>query len=174
MPYRSKKPCSHPNCPELVNPGEVYCKKHKTLSYREDRQKRGTASSRGYNYRWQVASRLYLKKNPLCVMCGKEGKVTPATVVDHIIPHRGDYSLFWDESNWQALCTYHHNRKSLLERRKWQRDRGLNLYALLPPYRAAVILYKSQVRVGGVYFLKNGDFKLKTGGNRHKKKYRNG
>jgi 5-methylcytosine-specific restriction protein A len=25
-------------------------------------------------------------------------------VVDHIVPHRGDKKLFWDSSNWQALC----------------------------------------------------------------------
>jgi len=30
-------------------------------------------------------------------------------VVDHIIPHQGDYALFWDVSNWQGLCYRHHN-----------------------------------------------------------------
>ncbi|WP_324290694.1 AAA family ATPase [Ancylobacter sp. SL191] len=34
----------------------------------------------------------------------------PATVVDHIIPHRGDSKLFWSRSNWQALCVTHHSR----------------------------------------------------------------
>ena len=24
--------------------------------------------------------------------------------VDHIVPHKGDQQLFWDQSNWQALC----------------------------------------------------------------------
>ena len=42
----------------------------------------------------------------------KENKLTPATVVDHIIPHRGDRKLFWDESNWQSLCERHHNEKT--------------------------------------------------------------
>lgn len=32
--------------------------------------------------------------------------MTPARVVDHITPHRGDVALFWDESNWQALCDF--------------------------------------------------------------------
>ncbi|MGM9590559.1 MAG: HNH endonuclease signature motif containing protein, partial [Faecousia sp.] len=40
------------------------------------------------------------------------GRLTPATVVDHIIPHRGDRKLFWDESNWQPLCKDCHNRKT--------------------------------------------------------------
>ncbi len=42
----------------------------------------------------------------------KENKLTPATVVDHIIPHRGDQKLFWDENNWQGLCEHHHNTKT--------------------------------------------------------------
>jgi len=33
-----------------------------------------------------------------------EGIIKPATDVDHVIPHRGNRSLFWDEENWQALC----------------------------------------------------------------------
>ena len=31
--------------------------------------------------------------------------------LDHIIPHRGDMKLFWDESNWQALCESCHDHK---------------------------------------------------------------
>ena len=33
----------------------------------------------------------------------------PATVVDHIVPHKGDMALFWDKSNWQGLCAHCHN-----------------------------------------------------------------
>ena len=42
----------------------------------------------------------------------KYGMLTPATVVDHVIPHRGDQKLFWDEDNWQALCKSCHDRKT--------------------------------------------------------------
>ena len=38
-----------------------------------------------------------------------------ATDVDHVIPFRGDMSLFWDESNWQALCHRHHSMKTRRE-----------------------------------------------------------
>ena len=34
------------------------------------------------------------------------------TDVDHIKPHRGDLKLFWDRSNWQALCHRHHSMKT--------------------------------------------------------------
>jgi tetratricopeptide (TPR) repeat protein len=35
-----------------------------------------------------------------------------AEVVDHIVPHRADRKLFWDQSNWQALCRMHHSKKT--------------------------------------------------------------
>ncbi len=38
-----------------------------------------------------------------------------ADVVDHIIPHKGDQSLFWDSSNWQPLCKHHHDQKTARE-----------------------------------------------------------
>ncbi|WP_223866012.1 HNH endonuclease [Salipiger aestuarii] len=38
-------------------------------------------------------------------MCG-----APATVVDHIQPHKGDKALFWDRNNWQPICKHCHDR----------------------------------------------------------------
>ena len=73
---------------------------------------RGGADARGYNAEWRRARKAFLQKHPLCVECGKAGKLTPATVVDHIIPHRGDQRLFWDEHNWQALCKSCHDQKT--------------------------------------------------------------
>ena len=55
--------------------------------------------------------------NPFCVKCYEEGHITMATVVDHIVPHRGDQKLFWDRSNWQPLCEHHHNVKTMTEDR---------------------------------------------------------
>jgi 5-methylcytosine-specific restriction protein A len=52
----------------------------------------------------------------LCVECLKENRLTPAEVVDHIKPHRGDPQLFWDVSNWQSLCVAHHNIKTAKEK----------------------------------------------------------
>ena len=58
------------------------------------------------------ARKKYLEAHPLCVECMKEGRSVKATDVDHIIPHRGDRTLFWDQSNWQALCHHHHSMKT--------------------------------------------------------------
>jgi 5-methylcytosine-specific restriction protein A len=65
-----------------------------------------------------MARERYLAEHPLCVYCMGMGKVTPATVVDHIIPHRGDMDLFWDEGNWQALCSPHHDSTKKREEHK--------------------------------------------------------
>lgn len=70
---------------------------------------RKTANQRGYNYRWQIERVHFLNRNPLCKYCQREGVIEAATVVDHIIPHKGDQALFWDSNNWQALCDWHHN-----------------------------------------------------------------
>ncbi|MBR0407649.1 MAG: HNH endonuclease [Clostridia bacterium] len=66
----------------------------------------------GYDSRWREARKLCLQLHPLCVKCLEEKKITPATVVDHIVPHRGDQKLFWDQSNWQPLCKRHHDEKT--------------------------------------------------------------
>lgn len=69
-------------------------------SWRADK----TSTQRGYGYKWQKARERFLRANPLCVYCQREGRLTAATVVDHVKPHKGDRVLFWDESNWQPLC----------------------------------------------------------------------
>jgi 5-methylcytosine-specific restriction protein A len=80
---------------------------------------RGSARQRGYDGRWDKARRLFLSEHPLCRMCRDQGAMTPATVVDHVVPHRGNPQLFWDRSNWQPLCKRHHDReKQRQERRK--------------------------------------------------------
>lgn len=41
----------------------------------------------------------------------------PATIVDHIVPHRGDPLLMWSEWNWQPLTKRAHDRKTATEER---------------------------------------------------------
>ncbi len=58
-----------------------------------------------------------LTLEPYCRECARHGITTRATDVDHIIPHRGDRRLFYDETNLQSLCHSCHSRKTLAERR---------------------------------------------------------
>lgn len=70
-----------------------------------------------YDARWRELRKLHLDKFPLCVMCEEKGKVVAGNVVDHIIPHKGDPILFWDQRNWQTLCTpCHDGPKRMMER----------------------------------------------------------
>ena len=47
-------------------------------------------------------------------MCSAAGKITPATVADHVVPHRGDYNKFV-LGKLQSLCAYHHNSTKKVE-----------------------------------------------------------
>ena len=115
MPYRGPVRCKEPGCPALIPYGQSYCERHKAL-HKNDRK---SGAARGYNSRWQKARKRYLSdpQHMFCVRCLEEGKYIRATVVDHIIPHRGDRELFWDENNWQPLCEHHHNVKTMTEDR---------------------------------------------------------
>ena len=108
MPKHPKRPCRYPGCPNLCESG-TYCPEHSAES--PDRL-RGSANERGYDAKWRRARKRFLQRHPLCANCLSQGVLTPATVVDHIVPHRGDHRLFWDEQNWQPLCKACHDRKT--------------------------------------------------------------
>ena len=116
MPQRAKRPCRHPGCPNTHRNVGGYCDVHvrQARAYDEYRPSR---SKRGYTRRWYRARAHFLAENPLCVECLKEDRTTAATVVDHIIPHKGDMRLFWDRSKWQSLCKPHHDAKTARETR---------------------------------------------------------
>ena len=80
-------------------------------------RQRPSAARRGYGPRWRRARRRYLARHPLCVACAAAERLEPATVVDHVVPHRGDQELFWDEANWAALCKPCHDAKTAREGR---------------------------------------------------------
>jgi 5-methylcytosine-specific restriction endonuclease McrA len=87
--------------------------------------RRQSPSERGYDWEWRKARDAYIRENPLCVMCLPK-RIVQATVVDHIIPHKGDQTLFWDRGNWQSLCKPHHDRD------KQKMDRGQTLVSFGP------------------------------------------
>lgn len=113
MPKAAPRACNHQGCKEYaVSKG--YCQAHAKDTQLYDRQ-RGTAHQRGYTGVWRKARITYLSSRPLCKLCDDKGIVTPATVVDHIVPHKGDQDLFWDTNNWQPLCESCHNSKTASE-----------------------------------------------------------
>lgn len=115
MPNAAPKPCLHPLCKKLVHFSERYCETHRKQVHKQVDERRGSAHSRGYTGEWKRAREAYLRDNPLCVHCRADHCITPATVVDHVVPHKGNMRLFWDQNNWQALCKMHHDRKTATE-----------------------------------------------------------
>jgi 5-methylcytosine-specific restriction endonuclease McrA len=64
--------------------------------------------------RWRRMSKAQLRDHPLCVKCLQRGQVIPATVADHIIPHKGDQHAFWF-GKLQSLCVPCHNHHKRFE-----------------------------------------------------------
>jgi 5-methylcytosine-specific restriction protein A len=105
-----RKACARPGCPTVhTNPGS-YCDEHKPKILDD----RPSSAARGYGSRWRTESAAYLVMHPWCQCqdCRSSRRPLRAEVVDHIKPHRGDESLFWDRNNWQALNKRCHDRKT--------------------------------------------------------------
>lgn len=112
MPTAAPRPCTHPGCSVLVRDGSGRCDKHKRTEAKELDRRRGSSNARGYGYKWQQAREDFLREHPLCKRHEDKGQLVPSSIVDHVIPHKGDMSLFWRRSNWQALCKPCHDLKT--------------------------------------------------------------
>lgn len=75
-----------------------------------------------------------LIREPLCRRCGLQGKAVPAEVVNHIVPHKGDYSKFVNPDNLESVCKpchdgyiqreEHHGYGSMIGADGWPMDRN--------------------------------------------------
>lgn len=84
---------------------------------RDNDRRRPNATDRGYDHAWRKARAEFLAINP---RCSWPGCTTPASVVDHVMPHRGNQVLFWNRANWQALCAHCHNSHKQAQERAVQ------------------------------------------------------
>lgn len=101
----AKRPCARAGCPNVVDRG--YCATCKPGSQAAASERlRLSAHRRGYDRTWQRYSAARLKRLPWCTdPYGRhDGQVELATMTDHITPHKGDMTLFWNEQNHQSLC----------------------------------------------------------------------
>lgn len=74
---------------------------------------RPTPAQRGYDARWRRRRLVQLRREPLCRICKAEGRFTPATEVDHIIPlNAGGPDTF---ENYQSICGRCHRLKTVRE-----------------------------------------------------------
>lgn len=110
MPTRQKALCTEPGCRNLATHG-TKCDEHYKPPRRNPRYYR-----KWYSLSiWKRARKIQLGKQPLCEECLRQNRITPAEVVDHIIPHDGVWDLFVDQDNLQSLCERCHNVKTARE-----------------------------------------------------------
>ena len=126
MPIAPPRPCRWPGCPALVHePRERFCAPHRRAHKRDaDRrtdERRPSSARRGYGRTWRELRKAVLASQPLCELCLREGRITPATDVDHIVPLRDGGTN--DPDNLRPLCRPHHASRHLREGkgRVWSR-----------------------------------------------------
>ena len=84
--------------------------------------------------RWGRIRRHQLLVHPLCKFCAERGLVVPATICDHVEPHRGDTNKFW-LGPFMSLCkSCHDSTKKLVEQRGYRLDIGLDGWPLDPKH----------------------------------------
>lgn len=125
-----KRLCKAPGCNGLAEFPERYCSKHMYLKRRDEERREAFLSGKDYtpqyvelynDPKWRQMKKKHLQEEPYCRYCGAK-----ATEVDHIVAHRGDVNLFFDEDNLQSLCSECHSKKTMneiAERNKERHDR---------------------------------------------------
>jgi len=116
MPRAAPRPCSFKGCNTLVHDGSGRC-----VAHPRDAWSKVTPTKRITGRRLQAMREALFKRDPLCAECRRQGRVTPATQRDHIIPlSEGGAD---DETNEQGLCEPCHEVKSAAEskRGRWKR-----------------------------------------------------
>lgn len=104
MPTAASRPCATPTCHRLQP-----CADHPRIPFATARR----ASSLYDTARWKQERKQHLAGEPYCRSCGAIG-----TFVDHIIPPRGNDSMFFERGNWQTLCRPCSNAKTGRETRE--------------------------------------------------------
>lgn len=120
MALKPLRPCRRPGCGALTREG--YCPLHKPKP--APRSRESAAWRRWYSLPiWTDELRPgQLFREPFCRECARYGIRTPATNVDHIRDHKGDWELFTDRENLQSLCHSCHSRKTVREMGPKRRD----------------------------------------------------
>lgn len=59
---------------------------------------------------WRKGRQEFLQQHRYCELCAAEGRSVLADTVHHKVPHKGRVSIFFDRTQWQAMCTGCHAR----------------------------------------------------------------
>lgn len=122
MPKSAPRPCKHIGCVKLVHDG-AFCDDHKRpRSGSFSDRSRGTRHERGYGSAWDVLRKIVLRRDSgLCQPCHEQGRLTVATMVDHIKPKAEGGTD--DLDNLRSICRACHTLKTDAEKNRY-RGRG--------------------------------------------------
>lgn len=125
MPHAPRRNCRQQGCRNLAEKGSCYCREHKLEQNRNyNRYERDPETQAFYTSKeWRSVRRYQLEHFPLCAECLKEGRYTPATLVDHIKPIREGGARL-DMANLQSLCWSCHSAKSIEEGSRYGRRKS--------------------------------------------------
>lgn len=117
MPYKPKRPCSHPGCPNLTD--GRFCEEHAKLeAKRYEKYDRDPAVKKRYGRTWKRIRDRYIAAHPLCEQCEQQGRTTLAEEVHHIKPlSQGGTN---DVGNLMSLCTPCHSEITAREGGRWR------------------------------------------------------
>lgn len=117
MPSKQKRLCNELGCKNIATRGSK-CDIHYQEPVRDYKQEKAAKPRHDSWYsdpRWRRIRAVHLKREPLCADCMARGTLTPASIVDHIIPHLGNWQTFTDHNNLQSLCKRCHDQKTARE-----------------------------------------------------------
>lgn len=85
MPYKPKRPCSFPGCPNLTD--GRFCPEHERLeNKRYEKYDRNPETKRRYGRAWKRIRDKYVQQHPFCELCYKKGLLVETEQVHHIKP----------------------------------------------------------------------------------------
>lgn len=117
MPYASPKNCARPACYKVSIYGKRYCEEHTKQKDKADYElyRKNDAGQKVYKSAlWKKSRASFLAQHPFCSVCRKEGRLTAATEVDHLIPIAQGHDP-WDVENWDSKCASCHAKKTAAE-----------------------------------------------------------
>lgn len=109
MPAKPLRPCPTRGCRNYIRGGS-HCQDCKRRQDQRYNAKRPDAEIFYKHAPWLKLRRMQLRSEPLCRTCKAAGRITPAELVDHIIPFKERPDLALDQSNLRSLCSSCHAR----------------------------------------------------------------
>jgi 5-methylcytosine-specific restriction protein A len=105
MANKTQKYCVAFPCSNMAEPGSSYCKEHRPARAPKE------TDAFYLSVQWRKFREWYLSRHPLCEQCEKEGRLTRAAMVDHIIEIK-DGGALTSEDNAMSMCLKCHGKKT--------------------------------------------------------------